>query len=344
MSHEITSEDELVLTREPAWHGLGTVVQSAPTPREALKLADLEWTVDRRPVYADAGRVQEGDEVHGLSHPENLKRVPDRFALQRSDTGRILEVVSGDYRVFQNTELADLIDALAVDGAMARAESAGSFRQGRRVFFLIQRGAFKLAARDEVRQYVLLSNAHDGTASVRMIPTDVRVVCANTLALAERSAGFAIRHSASMADRVAAAKRALSLSDVGSGQLRKAAERMAALKLDADDVRRFFLAVYSEAVGIIPARADSDAERRAQAKAVDTVAQWVANLDSRRNTGTGTEGTLWHAFNAVTEWSDHARTVRGGGRNSEARTQSNLFGTSAAFKAKAMRAALALAT
>jgi phage/plasmid-like protein (TIGR03299 family) len=342
MAHEITSEDGLVLHRVPAWHGLGTVVDQAPTPREALRLANLDWTVDRRPVYADAGRAQQGDEVQALSHPENLKRVPDRFALQRSDTGRILEVVSGDYRVFQNADLADLIDALTVEGATARAESAGSLREGRRVFFLIQRGAFRLGARDEVRQYTLLSNAHDGTASVRLIPTDVRVVCANTLAMAERSAGFAIRHSASMADRVAAAKRALSLSDVGNAQSRKVAERMAALKLDADDVRRFFLAVYSAAVGVIPARADTDAERRAQAKAVDTVAKWVANLDSSRNTGTGTEGTLWHAFNAVTEWSDHGRTVRGGDR--AARTQSNLFGTSAAFKASALRQALALAT
>lgn len=42
MSHEITSTDNVVLHRTSAWHGLGTVVADAPTPREALTLAGLE--------------------------------------------------------------------------------------------------------------------------------------------------------------------------------------------------------------------------------------------------------------------------------------------------------------
>ena len=95
----------------------------------------------------------------------------------------------------------------------------------------------------------------------------------------------------------------------------------------------------------LPARPENEAQERAKARAVATVAEWVANLDSARNTGTGTEGTVWHALNAVTEWNDHKRTVRPGLEDSEyrARAQSNLFGASATFKAGALRQALALA-
>jgi len=40
--------------REPAWHGLGTIVQDAPTSADALHLAELDWTVEQKPVFIDA--------------------------------------------------------------------------------------------------------------------------------------------------------------------------------------------------------------------------------------------------------------------------------------------------
>ena len=38
--HRITETDHLVLHKTPGWHGLGKVVQDAPSPKEALQLAD----------------------------------------------------------------------------------------------------------------------------------------------------------------------------------------------------------------------------------------------------------------------------------------------------------------
>ena len=336
MSHELTSEDGLVLTARPAWHGLGTVVEQAPTVQGALQLAGLDWTVRRRRllVGSDEGAVAEGT---------RLNVVPDRVALQRSDTGRILEVVGKGYEVLQNADLADLIDGLSREGEVARAESAGSLRQGRRVFFLIRRGGFTLGASDEVANYLLFSNTHDGTGALGIIPTTIRVVCANTLRAAE--AGFSIRHSQSMRERIEGAKLALREADGGVARMRASIERLASVTVDMDDVRTFFLRVYETAFGIIPAKPANEAEERARARAVATVSEWVANLDSARNRGTGTEGTVWHALNAATEWSDHKRGVRPGAEDSEhrARAQSNLFGTSATFKAVALRQALALA-
>ena len=45
MSHNITSTDNLFVVREPAWHGLGTVLDEYPTRAEAQKLASWILTL-----------------------------------------------------------------------------------------------------------------------------------------------------------------------------------------------------------------------------------------------------------------------------------------------------------
>lgn len=342
MSHEITSEDSLILHKAPAWHGLGTVLEHAPSIPAALQLAGLDWTVRKRPLFIGPEVDAEGTWSPAQA-ATSLDRVPNRVALQRSDTGRVLEVVGEGYEVLQNADLADLVDSLSRGGDIARAETAGSLRQGRRVFFLVPRGSFTVGGKDEVRDYVLFSNTHDGTGALGIIPTTVRVVCANTLRAAE--SGFRIRHSQSMSVRIEQAREALRMAGEGALSMRKSIERLAAVPMDDDDRRVFFLKVYEAVNGRIPAKVTTDAEERARAKAALVVGDWLANLDSARNTGTGTEGTVWHALNAATEWSDHKRTVRPGAEDTEraGRTHSNLFGTSAAFKAKALEVALAVA-
>jgi len=36
--------------RERPWHGLGTVVESAPSSKEALELAGLDWQVHQKDI------------------------------------------------------------------------------------------------------------------------------------------------------------------------------------------------------------------------------------------------------------------------------------------------------
>ena len=73
--------------KTPAWHGLGTVVTSAPTVAEALHLAGLDWTVDKVPLYLADGTI-----------------VEDAFANQRSIDNKILGVVGSVYSVVQPIE------------------------------------------------------------------------------------------------------------------------------------------------------------------------------------------------------------------------------------------------
>lgn len=66
--------------REKPWHGLGTQVEEAPTSADALRLAGLDWTVQRKPIQVCGGR-----------------KVDNFFANVRSSDGAVLGVVSDRY-------------------------------------------------------------------------------------------------------------------------------------------------------------------------------------------------------------------------------------------------------
>ena len=68
--------------REKPWHGLGTQVEEAPTSADALRLAGLDWTVQRKPIQVCGGR-----------------KVDNFFANVRSSDGAVLGVVSDRYQV-----------------------------------------------------------------------------------------------------------------------------------------------------------------------------------------------------------------------------------------------------
>ncbi len=107
--------------------------------------------------------------------------VPSRVANVRSDTHSVLGVVGKTYRVFQNVEAFDFMDTL-VGEKLAMYETAGALRQGKRIWMLARIPKEYRVGDDVVQPYVLLSNAHDGTQALRMIPTTVRGVAIGVLA------------------------------------------------------------------------------------------------------------------------------------------------------------------
>ncbi|MCH5186227.1 MAG: hypothetical protein J1F64_08915, partial [Oscillospiraceae bacterium] len=41
--------------REKPWHGLGTIVNDAPTSEDAIRLARLDWRVVQNDVFTNSG-------------------------------------------------------------------------------------------------------------------------------------------------------------------------------------------------------------------------------------------------------------------------------------------------
>lgn len=44
--------------REKPWHGLGVVVEDAPSSKDALNLAGLDWRVVQKPLFTNSGLVE----------------------------------------------------------------------------------------------------------------------------------------------------------------------------------------------------------------------------------------------------------------------------------------------
>lgn len=190
---------------------------------------------------------------------------------------------------------------------------------------------------DIVDKYLLLSNAHDGSAALRVLFTPVRVVCQNTLSMALRQGrgeGISIRHNGNLTAKIQEAQRVLGLATRFYDDAQAKIDRLASVSTTQAQLEVFFKSLY-------PDPEDGGDNTRAK--------QTRERLHTLFETGIGHDlpgikGTWWVAYNAVTEMLDH-RTYRGrteAERNAN-RLQSIWWGTAAKVKEQAWEAALDLA-
>ena len=323
MAHEIdvsTGRPAVFTTGTAPWHRLGVTVADAQTSEEAIRLAALDWAVEPWPLVARRDGVE--------------REVVGRVANVRADTGAVLGVVGHGYKVFQNKSAFDFFDAL-VNEKLAIYETAGSLKGGRYVWMLARLPkTLRAAGDDEIRPYVLLANGHDGTRALRMIPTTIRVVCANTLNLALGRAaateGLTVYHTESLERRVADAREKLGIITRRVDEFEVQVQALARRPMSREDLTTFFTTLVADRA--------ADTQKR-------MLAAFVANMDHATNDLPAIRGTAWAAYNAVSQWADHQSVVRGKSevQRADSRLHSIWFGTAAEFKSRAFDAALALA-
>src|SRR5262245_52747140 len=331
MAHAIdttTGKAAVFVTGAAAWHRLGKVVAQAQTSAEAISLAGLDWIVKQYPAVA---QLNDGTNINP-DRTFNL-RPTDRVANVRMDTLAVLGVVGKGYHVFQNAAAFDFMDAI-VSEKLAMYETAGAIFGGRRVWLMARiPQELRVAGTDDVTlPYVLLTNSHDGSTALRMIPTSVRVVCQNTLNLALRRAGTAgltIRHCESLAARVEDARANLGIITKRVSAFQAELDALAAVSLKETEVADYFRGVFKMRPPLKKAAAHTDGasllesllgravqqsevmadlleghrEQTARKAANDArlLEQLLSNYHNDTNSLPGVEGTVWAAYNAVSE-------------------------------------------
>ena len=182
--------------REKPWHGLGTIVKEAPTSADAIRLAGLDWSVVQETIYTNFNRVVEG-------YRANV----------RSSDRKVLGVVSDRYKVVQNVDAFSFTDELLGKGV--RYETAGSLQEGKKVWLLARLPREYIIAGERISPYLVFSNTHDGSGSVKVAITPVRVVCNNTLNLALGTAkrSFSMIHTGNIQDKIQEAKDTLFMAE-----------------------------------------------------------------------------------------------------------------------------------
>lgn len=157
--------ETMFYTREKPWHGLGTMVEEAPSSEEALVLAGLDWNVIQKPIETLDG-------IYVTGFKANL----------RDSDNKVLGIVTDRYRVVQNREAFAFTDELLGEGV--KYETAGSLQEGRRTWVLAKLPQRYIISGDEITPYLVFMNFHDGTGAIKAAMTPIRVVCQNTLNLA----------------------------------------------------------------------------------------------------------------------------------------------------------------
>jgi phage/plasmid-like protein (TIGR03299 family) len=323
MAHELSffgNSAEAFFALKPAWHGLGTVLDHAPTSEVAMQAAHLDWRVSLEPLQTQT--------LGGIA-------VPDNFATVRSDTKAVLGVVSDKYKLVQNRQAFAFLDSLIESGDM-RYESAGALKGGKVVWILGRMPEDDLIAEGDVsRRYVLFSTSHDGSAAIHAIPTSTRVVCANTLRIAI-AGDKGIRHTGDVRGKLDVARRYLSQFNAGFTLFRDQAQLLAQRRFTPEQAKEYINTLFPEVKEFNRARSNRE-------KKIALVRKNYAN--PRQNLAS-IKGTWWALLNSVTELVDHApQTRRSSSRDAqELKMMSTLDGTGATFKSDAYKLALKMAS
>ena len=291
MPSGITETDGMAYVGRKPWHGLGTYVEGqAMTAAQAIEAASLDWEVMTEPVY-----------WYNLKQWKSpFSEIEGKRAIIRKDTEEVFAIMSDGYTPVQNRTCFEAMDAVVGSGD-ATYHTVGSLFGGRRVWMLCKLlGDYKLDNGEKLESFILLDNSHDGSSSLRMRLTSVRVVCSNTLGSATSSrAGFAARHTSGIINRVNEARDLLGLSGVYMQRLIEDANRIAEQAWDHAQMKDMTYKLL-----------DLDPEASIQnQRGIKAVA--ASKMVDLFYSGKGNNGeTRWDALNAVTEYLDYSKGSR----------------------------------
>ncbi len=286
MAHNLEQRDgraSMFYTGDVPWHQLGRRVDKPATAAEAMEAANLDYTVVKKPLKA-------------IIHNRHFADVPNAFATVRTDTNVVLGVVGSRYEPVQNRDAFGFFDPL-VDRDEAIYHTAGVLGRGEKIWLLAKLPDHIRVGKkaDPIEKFVLLYNSHDGSSHIRVKMTPVRVVCNNTLttALQGSEAEVRIKHTASAGDKLQEAHKVLELTNQLYRELDYIFNRMALRKVSGQQ-----LVEYCKT--LVPDNPEAESNTR-----TENIRNHILQLHDDTPEAAMHKGSLFGAFNAVTEFTDH---------------------------------------
>jgi phage/plasmid-like protein (TIGR03299 family) len=325
---EMSAEVETMMyVGDVPWHGLGFYCGDKPvTSKEAIVAAGLDWRVEKSPLYI----MGEEEYVEGTVRTVPIP-VEDNVAIVRSTDKSILGVVGNRYEPVQNTEAFSFMDGLVESGQM-RYHTAGSLRNGQRVWLLGKVGQYEVVDGDQMDEYLFLYNSHDGSRALRCLFTTVRVVCANTARLAlagKESEGITLRHTSKIQSHLTEAQEVLARGNANFAEFRKFTAVASKMQFDGLKLKKFGEIMFPEPPKSIRINKKGD-EVEKKFFSVEKARNEVYRLfeEGRGNQLLNVKGTGWAAYNAATEYANYFKAAKGTTKQ-ERRFENVMFGTSA---------------
>lgn len=379
MAHELSKNTSMIYNGENGvpWHGLGIQVPGLQSimelalilPNGKPKYPELAYKVGKVPMFTKLVKVDEnGDVLLGPdNNPASYWHEEDMVAIKREDTKATLGYASKQYEVIQNLDaLATLVDPILAQGE-GTIETAGSLFGGKLFWVLMKLPTeIKLRGDDISHQYLLFVNSHDGSSSLQIKFTSIRVVCMNTLMMALGGLGkrkrknaeggvLYIRHTKSATERLAKAAEVIGLSKSLTKEFAELTMNLSRREVSGAEAKDFAMSVFpteqpekpkptgneiEDARAKLQWQAECERTKEIASERAQRVLQYFE--DPKLNPGADLEsakGTAWGLVNSVTRFVDYGATYRG----SDSRLNNVLFdGAGVKFKEVALGTAAAL--
>ncbi len=349
MAHEVeTMAYAVARVPPPWWNGmdgkLGNPVSNDMSVEDMLIAAGLNTTNVSEPLYV---QLEDGS-FKCLDHYN--KDNSHYRAVMRKEDGYVHSIMTEDYNIVQNYQLMEFLREYVIQSGMT-LETAGALKHGSLVWVMAGINAgFELPGNDLNQTKVLISTSHDGSQETMGQFTNISVVCANTLRMAQggkKGRSFSIKHSAIItSELIENAKKQMGLAKEQAEKLAETALAMSQVTMDNQQTYEYvaqlvqpnlLTKVVSESEGVL-AQILAEESKRLDAKDFTKVGKSIllditmgpgADLESRKD-------RLWGVLNGVTHYVDHTA-----GRNRDSALTSAWFGQGAELKAKAYDLAVA---
>lgn len=184
-------------TRKPVWNGLGTDISDCRSVSEALEKSGLDFS-----VYQTGVITEEPYPIPLTGFKANIK-----------DDGTPLGIVTNKYKLVQNADAFAFLDSLVDEGM--KFERAGGLQNGRKVFVLARMPDKYIISGESISPYIVFINSHDGSGSIKVLMTPIRMICFNMLNLALNNTirSWSAIHSGDIAYKLEDAKNTLRRAD-----------------------------------------------------------------------------------------------------------------------------------
>lgn len=279
------------------WHKQGKVLSGYPSIDVMFDNSGLDWKVEKRPLLfksSDGSIIDSG-----------------KFGIIRNTDDAFLGVSSDRYVLYQNEDAFKWCKQFTDTGLWVM-ETAGALKGGKVCWALLNQGSDAVGGVDEIKNYLLLNWAHDGSQSVQVGRTSIRVVCNNTLRFAlrrDRDTISSVSHNSRLQYRLDQIGQLYRENEQAFSEQFENFEKMFKKRLAKFQQEEYVVRTAEDITSLV---ADSD-ELRDNQRAEKRFNKVKDDLTYCINNGTGiaTYGlrqTAWGTFNGVEEYIEKWRS------------------------------------
>lgn len=335
-------------------------VSDCDTAREVIKSAKLDFQVAKCEVVAKMPAIGSGfklaeeelNERTFLYGEDRFANIENAFATYRTDTCQPLGLVKSKYSIVQNIDAFNFFDE-AIGEDKAIWDTAGAFDNGRTIFVSAKLPKNTIVnGRDNIENYLVFTNSHDGSSSVRILFTSIRIICQNCLPGAIRDgkdhgAYLSFRHTDSVHSNIHSAIEILGVATKQAEFMEVEYNKLALKKMNDLQVMDYIAGIHLSADEYSNAKREPNGISMLFARNNQTIQN--AGISTRKvNMLTQTmnyyisgegqreyRGTAWGAFNAITGYYSNVANLEGAKR-----MESMLYGNAGNVMSKALAMAI----